>query len=79
MLVGLLLAFVVKNIFLFVQTKLQLNFVYDNQFETSRKMMINFMKRPYEYYLNAETAVLRGRSANTADSIIAAVAVTLIF
>ena len=59
MLVGLLLAFVVKNIFLFVQTKLQLNFVYDNQFETSRKMMINFMKRPYEYYLNAETAVIQ--------------------
>lgn len=59
MLFGLLAAFVVKNSFLFVQTKLQLNFVYDNQFETSRKMMINFMKRPYEYYLNAETAVIQ--------------------
>ena len=59
MLFGLLVAFIVKNSFLFVQTKLQLNFVYDNQFETSRKMMINFMKRPYEYYLNAETAVIQ--------------------
>ncbi len=59
MLVGLLLAFIVKNAFLFVQTKMQLDFVYDNQFETSRKMMINFMKRPYEYYLNAETAVIQ--------------------
>lgn len=59
MLVGLLIAFVAKNAFLFVQTKMQLDFVYNNQFETSRKMMINFMKRPYEYYLNAETAVIQ--------------------
>ena len=58
-LVGLLLAFVAKNLFLFIQTKMQLDFVYNNQFETSRKMMINFMKRPYEYYLNAETAVIQ--------------------
>lgn len=59
MLGGLLLAFIVKNAFLFIQTKMQLDFVYNNQFETSRKMMINFMKRPYEYYLNAETAVIQ--------------------
>ncbi len=59
MLVGLLAAFIAKNVFLFVQTKMQLAFVYNNQFETSRKMMINFMKRPYEYYLNAETAVIQ--------------------
>ncbi len=59
MLIGLLLAFIAKNAFLFIQTKMQLDFVYNNQFETSRKMMINFMKRPYEYYLNAETAVIQ--------------------
>ena len=59
MLLGLLLAFIAKNLFLFIQTKMQLDFVYNNQFETSRKMMINFMKRPYEYYLNAETAVIQ--------------------
>lgn len=59
MLIGLLAAFIAKNAFLFAQTKMQLDFVYDNQFETSRKMMINFMKRPYEYYLNAETAVIQ--------------------
>ena len=59
MLVALLLAFIAKNLFLFIQTKMQLDFVYNNQFETSRKMMINFMKRPYEYYLNAETAVIQ--------------------
>ncbi|MFI3236948.1 MAG: ABC transporter ATP-binding protein [Lachnospiraceae bacterium] len=59
LLLGLFIAFLVKNLFLFLQTKMQLAFVYNNQFETSRKMMINFMKRPYEYYLNAETAVIQ--------------------
>jgi len=55
----LVLAFVLKNLFLFFQNMVQLRFVYTNQFATSRKMMINFMKRPYEYYLNAETAVIQ--------------------
>lgn len=61
--VFLLLAFVgmtvVKNIYLFFQQKFQLKFVYTNQFATSRRMMINFMKRPYEYYLNADTSVIQ--------------------
>ena len=52
----LIFAFVLKNLFLFMQTKIQLKFVYSNQFATSRRMMINFMKRPYEYYLGAETS-----------------------
>lgn len=57
--VGLVLVFAVKNIFLFFQQKVQLKFVYTNQFATSRRMMINFMQRPYEYYLNADTAVIQ--------------------
>ena len=57
--VGLIVVFVVKNVFLFFQQKMQYKFVYTNQFATSRRMMINFMKRPYEYYLNADTAVIQ--------------------
>ncbi len=56
---ALILLFILKNVFLFYQTKLQLKFVYTNQFETSQRMMINFMKRPYEYYLNADTSVIQ--------------------
>ncbi len=51
--------FAVKNVFLFFQQKAQLKFVYTNQFATSRRMMINFMERPYEYYLNADTSVIQ--------------------
>lgn len=57
--VGLILVFVVKNIYLFFQQKVMLRFVFTNQFATSRRMMINFMLRPYEYYLNADTAVIQ--------------------
>ncbi len=61
--VAMLLAFVglivFKNIYLFWQQKVQLKFVYTNQFATSRRMMINFMQRPYEYYLNADTSVIQ--------------------
>ncbi len=56
---GLIVIFAVKNIFLFFQQKVQLKFVYTNQFATSRRMMINFMQRPYEYYLNADTSVIQ--------------------
>lgn len=56
---GLVLIFALKNIFLFFQQKVQLKFVYTNQFATSRRMMINFMERPYEYYLNADTSVIQ--------------------
>lgn len=61
--VVMLLAFVgvivIKNVYLFWQQKAQLKFVYTNQFATSRRMMINFMQRPYEYYLNADTSVIQ--------------------
>lgn len=57
--IALVFFFVLKNMFLFFQTKMQLKFVYTNQFATSRRMMINFMKRPYEFYLGADTAVIQ--------------------
>ncbi|NLL78195.1 MAG: ABC transporter ATP-binding protein [Clostridiales bacterium] len=56
---ALIAVFAVKNAYLFFQNKVQLKFVYSNQFATSRRMMINFMKRPYEYYLNADTSVIQ--------------------
>ena len=56
---ALVVIFALKNMFLFMQQKIQLRFVYTNQFATSRRMMINFMKRPYEYYLNADTSVIQ--------------------
>lgn len=56
---ALVAVFALKNAYLFFQNKLQFKFVYSNQFATSRRMMINFMQRSYEYYLNADTSVIQ--------------------
>lgn len=55
----LVAVFVVKNIFLFIQQKLTFAFVYTNQFRTSERMMRNYLRRGYEFYLNADTAVVQ--------------------
>lgn len=55
----LILVFAVKNLFLFLQQKLTFAFVYTNQFRTSERMMRNYLRRSYEFYLNADTAVVQ--------------------
>ncbi|MDE7253025.1 MAG: ABC transporter ATP-binding protein/permease [Acetatifactor sp.] len=51
--------FILKNVFLFIQQKLTFAFVYTNQFRTSERMMRNYLRRGYEFYLNADTAVVQ--------------------
>lgn len=55
----LILTYIVKNVFLYVQQKLTFSFVYTNQFRTSERMMRNYLRRGYEFYLNADTAVVQ--------------------
>lgn len=57
--VALVLAFIVKNVYLYVQWKVMYSFVYKNQFSTSERMMRNYLRRGYEYYLFADTAVVQ--------------------
>lgn len=55
----LILTYVLKNIFLYIQQKLMYAFVYTNQFRTSERLMRNYLRRGYEFYLNADTAVVQ--------------------
>lgn len=55
----LILVFVLKNVFLYIQQKLTYAFVYTNQFRTSERMMRNYLRRDYEFYLSADTAVVQ--------------------
>ncbi len=57
--VALILVFIVKNAFLYFQQKATFAFVYTNQFRTSERMMKNYLRRGYEFYLNADTAVVQ--------------------
>ncbi len=56
---ALVVVFVIKNVFLYIQQKLTFAFVYTNQFRTSERMMRNYLRRGYEFYLNADTAVVQ--------------------
>ncbi len=55
----MILAFVIKNLFLFYEQKKLYRFIYHNQFRTSERMMRNYLHRGYEEYLNADTAVIQ--------------------
>ncbi|MBR6380795.1 MAG: ABC transporter ATP-binding protein [Lachnospiraceae bacterium] len=55
----LILVFIVKNLYLYLQQKAMYSFVYTNQFRTSERMMRNFLRRDYEFFLNADTAVVQ--------------------
>lgn len=56
---ALIAVFIVKNLFLYYQQKVTFAFVYTNQFRTSERMMKNYLRRGYEFYLNADTAVVQ--------------------
>lgn len=56
---AMVLAFVLKNLFLFLLQKTMYRFVYKNQFETQEKMLRSFVKRDYEFYLNIETSTIQ--------------------
>ena len=58
-LLSLIFIFVLKNVFLFYKQKKMYSFIYENQFSTSERMMKNYMRRNYEFYLNADTAVIQ--------------------
>lgn len=55
-LIGLYIA---KNSFQFFLQKNLYHFVFSNQFRTAESLMKNFVRRDYEYYLNAETSVIQ--------------------
>ncbi len=57
--VSLIVAYILKNVYLFFQWKIQYAFVYRNQFKTSEKMLRSYLNRDYEYFLFADTAVVQ--------------------
>lgn len=55
----LIALYIAKNSFQFVLQRLLYRFVYSNQFQTASNLMKNFVRRDYEYYLNAETSIIQ--------------------
>ena len=56
---SLIALYAAKNIFAFFLQRSLYRFVFTNQFKTASNLMKNFVRREYEYYLDAETAVIQ--------------------
>lgn len=57
--VALVIIFIVKNIFIHLEYKLLYRFIFTNQFSTSERMMKNYIRREYAFFLSADTAVIQ--------------------
>ncbi len=55
----LIALYIAKNSLQFVLQRSLYRFVYSNQFQTASNLMKNFVRRDYEYYLNAETSIIQ--------------------
>ena len=75
--IAIVVIFVLKDIYLFLEQKVLLRFIYKNQFETSNRMMINFMMRPYEYYLNADTSIIQRNITSDINNVYALILTVL--
>jgi len=56
--VVLSVVFVVKNVYLYFMYYAQYRFIYNGQYNTSRNLFKDYVRRPYEFYLDASTPVV---------------------
>lgn len=54
----LILLYILKNIYMAWQLRLQINFSISNQIEFSKELMASYLAKPYLFHLNHNTAVL---------------------
>lgn len=52
------IVFVVKNVYLYFMYYVQYRFIYNGQYNTSRNLFKDYVRRPYEFYLDASTPVV---------------------
>lgn len=52
---ALMFVYIFKNIYLFLEYYIQYRFVCNNRFAVQQRLMDVYLKRPYEFFLNAES------------------------
>ena len=65
----LILLYILKNLYLTWQLRLQINFSIFNQIQFSKELMASYLAKPYLFHLNHNTAVLL-RNVNSGGSLI---------
>lgn len=68
---GLIVIFILKNLFLFIMQKRLYHFVYTNQFDTAQNLLRSYIKKDYEYFLNADTATIQRSIAGDVNNMYA--------
>ncbi|MCI6066029.1 ABC transporter ATP-binding protein/permease [bacterium] len=58
LIVALIAVYVTKNLYLYLLYDIQYRFIFNNQYYLSKKLMLVYMTRPYEYYLSSDTSVI---------------------
>ena len=53
--IALALLYIAKNMYLVFEFNIQYKFVYKNMFTMQKKLLSNIIRRPYEFFLNAES------------------------
>ncbi len=67
--VVLAVIYILKNMYLMAEYNIQYRFVYRNMFMMQRQLLQNFIYRPYEYFLNADSGeVMRIVGSDTSSS-----------
>lgn len=54
----LIIVYVVKSVYLFFMYYAQYRFIYNGQYNTSRNLFKDYVRRPYEFFLDASTPVV---------------------
>lgn len=65
----LIILYVLKNLYLAWQLRLQINFSISNQIQFSKELMANYLAKPYLFHLNHNTAVLM-RNVNSGGAVV---------
>ncbi|NLL78165.1 MAG: hypothetical protein GX235_13160, partial [Clostridiales bacterium] len=54
----LIVVYIVKSVYLFFMYYAQYRFIYNGQYNTSRNLFKDYVRRPYEFFLDASTPVV---------------------
>ncbi len=56
--IALIIVYLVKNIYLYIMYRTQYTFVYNGQFRDAAGVFRDYVRKPYEFYLDANTPVI---------------------
>lgn len=66
----LILIYIIKNLYLIFQTRVQIYFALNKQISLSKKLLVFYLSKPYEFHLKNNSAVLIRNVCNFVEQVI---------